>query len=197
MSFLKTPCIRIVAWSLTIALVANGPMLSAEQRVSDEQTPEQTPEHESIMQDVKLAKGGILTARIVDLQGKPVGGEQVSVMFQGKEIAAVVSDADGVASVRGLRPGLHAIVTPTGTTACRLWNADTAPPTATAVPAVVSDAEVIRGQFGAFNLPMIVVLAAAAAGLVVAVDAKNTADDAQDDADALAARVSALEAASP
>ena len=193
MSFLKTPCIRFVAWSLTIALVANGPMLSAEQRVSDEQTPE----HESIMQDVKLAKGGILTARIVDLQGKPVGGEQVSVMFQGKEIAAVVSDADGVAAVRGLRPGLHAIVTPTGTTACRLWNADTAPPTATAVPAVVSDAEVIRGQFGAFNLPMVVVLAAAAAGLVVAFDAKNTADDAQDEADALAARVQALETASP
>lgn len=193
MSFLKTPCIRFVAWSLTIALVANGPMLSAEQRVSDEQTPE----HESIMQDVKLAKGGLLTARIVDLQGKPVGGEQVSVMFQGKEIAAVVSDADGVASVRGLRPGLHAIVTPTGTTACRLWNADTAPPTATAVPAVVSDAEVIRGQFGAFNLPMVVVLAAAAAGLVVAFDAKNTADDAQDEADALAARVQALETASP
>ena len=193
MSFLKTPCIRFVAWSLTIALVANGPMLSAEQRVSDEQTPE----HESIMQDVKLAKGGLLTARIVDLQGKPVGGEQVSVMFQGKEIAAVVSDADGVAAVRGLRPGLHAIVTPTGTTACRLWNADTAPPTATAVPAVVSDAEVIRGQFGAFNLPMVVVLAAAAAGLVVAFDAKNTADDAQDEADALAARVQALETASP
>lgn len=193
MSFLKTPCIRFVAWSLTIALVANGPMLSAEQRVSDEQSPE----HESIMQDVRLAKGGLLTARIVDLQGKPVGGEQVSVMFQGKEIAAVVSDADGVAAVRGLRPGLHAIVTPTGTTACRLWNADTAPPTATAVPAVVSDAEIIRGQFGAFNLPMIVVLAAAAAGLVVAVDAKNTADDAQDEADALAARVNALETASP
>ena len=193
MSFLKTPCIRFVAWSLTIALVANGPMLSAEQRVSDEQTPE----HESIMQDVKLAKGGLLTARIVDLQGKPVGGEQVSVMFQGKEIAAVVSDADGVAAVRGLRPGLHAIVTPTGTTACRLWNADTAPPTATAVPAVVSDAEVIRGQFGAFNLPMVVVLAAAAGGLVVAFDAKNTADDAQDEADALAARVQALETASP
>ena len=193
MSFLKTPCIRFVAWSLTIALVANGPMLSAEQRVSDEQTPE----HESIMQDVRLAKGGLLTARIVDLQGKPVGGEQVSVMFQGKEIAAVVSDADGVAAVRGLRPGLHAIVTPTGTTACRLWNADTAPPTATAVPAVVSDAEVIRGQFGAFNLPMVVVLAAAAGGLVVAFDAKNTADDAQDEADALAARVNALETASP
>ena len=99
--------------------------------------------------------------------------------------------------VRGLRPGLHAIVTPTGTMACRLWNADTAPPTATAIPAVVSDTEIIRGQFGAFNLPMIVVLAAAVGGLVVAVDAQNTADDAQSANEALAVRVEALENASP
>ena len=101
MSFLKTPCTRFVAWSLTMALVANGPMLSAEQRVSDDQTPE----HESVVQDVKLAKGGILTARVVDLQGNPVVGEQVSVMFQGKEIATAVSDENGFAAVSGLRPG--------------------------------------------------------------------------------------------
>ena len=193
MSFLKTSCTRFVAWSLTMALVANGPMSPAEQRVSDDQTPE----HESVMQDVKLAKGGILTARIVDLQGNPVVGEQVAVMFRGKEIAAAVSDENGLAAVSGLRPGLHAIVTPTGTTACRLWNADTAPPTATTVPAVVSDTEVIRGQLGAFNLPMFVVLATSVAALVVALDANNSADDAQAQADALAARVEALETASP
>jgi len=193
MSFLKTSCTRFVAWSLTMALVANGPMSPAEQRVSDDQTPE----HESVMQDVKLAKGGILTARIVDLQGNPVVGEQVAVMFRGKEIAAAVSDENGLAAVSGLRPGLHAIVTPTGTTACRLWNADTAPPTATTVPAVVSDTEVIRGQLGAFNLPMFVVLATSVGALVVALDANNSADDAQAQADALAARVEALETASP
>ena len=196
MSLLKSTCTRFVAWSLTIALVTNGPILSAEQRASDD-SGEQTPEHASVMQDVKLATGGMLTARIVDPQGNPVVGEQVSVMFQGKEIASVVSDADGFAAVSGLRPGLHAIVTPTGTTACRLWNADTAPPTATAVPAVVSDSEIIRGQLGAFNLPMFVVLATAVGALVVSIDAKNSADDAQSQADALAARGSALETASP
>ena len=196
MSFLKMPCTRFVAWSLTIALVAHGPMLSAEQRASGTQS-EQTPSHESVMQDVKLQAEGTLTARVVDLQGNPVVGEHVSVMFRGKEIAAVVSDEDGFATASGLRPGLHAIVTPTGTTACRLWNADTAPPTATSVPAVVSDAEIIRGQLGAFNLPMFVVLAAAAAGLVVAIDANNTANDAQDEVDALNARVQALATASP
>ena len=193
MLFVKTTCTRFVAWSLTIAMVGNGPMLSAEQQVSEGPTAQA----ESVMQDVKLAQGGILTARVVDLQGKPVVSEHVSVMFQGKEIAALISDSRGVVVVRGLRPGLHAIVTPTGTMACRLWNADTAPPTATAIPAVVSDTEIIRGQFGAFNLPMIVVLAAAVGGLVVAVDAQNTADDAQSANEALAVRVKALENASP
>ena len=196
MSFLKTPCTRFVAWSLTIALVANGPMLSAEQRVSDTQGT-QTPEYQSAMQDVKLEAGGVLTARIVDLQGNPVIGEQVSVTFQGKEIAAVVSDENGFAAVSGLRPGLHAILTPTGTTACRLWNADTAPPTATSIPAVVSDAEIIRGQMGAFNLPQFLVLGTSIAALIVALDARNTANGTQDDVNALAARVQALEAASP
>ena len=196
MSFLKTPIVRFVACSLTLALLANGPMLSAEQRVSAAQSNGNSGP-EPLIQDVKLQAGGILTARIVNAQGNPVSGEQVSILFQGKEVAAVVSDADGFATVSGLRPGLHAIATPAGMSACRLWNADTAPPASASVPAVVSDAQVIRGQFGAFNLPMVVVLAAAAAGVVLAIDAQNTASDAEDANAALAARVRALETASP
>lgn len=171
-------------------------MLSAEQRVK-ERPVDATPDPESMMQDVKLTAEGVLTARIVDAQGDPVVGEHVSLMFGGKEIAAVVSDQDGFASVSGLRPGLHAIVTPTGTTACRLWSADTAPPTATSVPAVVSDSEVVRGQLGAFNLPMFVALSAGIAGIVIGLDAKNTAKNAKDANAALEARVKALEPSSP
>lgn len=196
MPSLKKPITRIATWSLTFALIAQSPMLCAEQRVSEKPVNE-SAEPESIMQDVKLTAEGVLTARIVDVQGNPVVGEHVSLMFGGKEIAAVVSDQDGFATVSGLRPGLHAIATPTGTTACRLWNADTAPPTATTVPAVVSDSEVVRGQFGAFNLPMFVALSAGVAGIIIGLDAKNTADDAKDENAALKARIEALEPASP
>lgn len=196
MQSLKTSFTRFIASSLTVALVANGPLLSAEQRASDSQV-KQTSEYQSALQDVKLEAGGVLTARVVDLQGNTVVGEPVSITFQGKQIASVVSDENGIAAVTGLRPGLHGIVTSTGTTACRLWNAETAPPTASEVPAVVCDAEIIRGQFGAFNLPQFVVLATAVGALIVALDARNSANDAQDQADALAARVRALETASP
>ena len=61
----------------------------------------------------------------------------------------------------------------------------------------MSDAEVIRGQFGAFNLPQAVVLGTAIAALILALDARNTANGTQDDVNALAARVRALETASP
>jgi hypothetical protein len=195
MSFLKSRFTRFVTWSLTLAVVANGPLLSAEQRTTT--SVEETSERESQVQDVRLQAEGILKARIVDLQGNPVVGEQVSLMFRGKEVAAVVSDTDGFATVSGMRPGLHEIVTPASLTFVRLWNADTAPPTASSVPAVVSDAELVRGQFGAFNLPMGVALAAAIAGIVIGLDAKKTADDAQKANAALEARVKALEPASP
>lgn len=196
MSFLKSRFTRFVTWSLTLAVVANGPLLNAEQRPTE--TPvEGTSERESMMQDVKLQSGGVLKARIVDLQGNPVVGEQVSVMFRDKEVAAVVSNEDGFAIVSGMRPGLHAIVTPAGTTGVRLWNADTAPPTSSTVPAIVSDSEVVRGQFGAFNLPMVVVLAAAAAGIAIGLDARNTADNTKKANAALEARIKALEPASP
>ena len=195
MSFLQTPITRFVTWSLTISLIAQGPMLCADQRVTG--SPASTPDRDFIVQDVKLQDGGVLTARIVDLQGSPVAGEHVSLMFQEKEIAAVVSDEDGFATVSGLRPGLHAIVTPTGTTACRLWNAETAPPTAAKLPAVVSDAELVRGQFGAFNLPMIVALAAGVTGIIIGLDAKNTAENARDANAALSGRLESLEPASP
>ena len=94
MPFLKKPITRIATWSLTFSLIAQGPLLCAEQRVP-ERSVDGTPDPESIMQDVKLTAEGVLTARIVDVQGNPVAGEHVSLMFGGKEIAAVVSDQDG------------------------------------------------------------------------------------------------------
>jgi len=149
------------------------------------------------LQDVQLREGGVLTTRVVDTLGNPVAGEHVTIEFKGKPIASSVSDNDGLVAISGLRPGLHAIVTPMGATACRFWSEGSAPPSAVSVPAVVSDSEVVRGQFGAFNLPMIIYGGISIAALILAIDANNSANDAEDAAAALAARVKALEDASP
>jgi len=171
--------------SLAAALTLNSSMaIAAEQSASS-------------VPDVQLREGGMLTTRVVDLQGNPVHGEQVVVEFKGKQIATAVSDENGFVAISGLRPGLHSIVTPMGATACRLWAEGAAPPSAIEVPAVVSDAEVIRGQFGAFNLPMVVYASVSIAALIVAIDAHNDAEDLEDANAALARRVEALENASP
>lgn len=177
---------RFVSTCVALSLLLQGPVLVASEQADS-----------SGIQDVQLRDGGILTTRVVDLQGNPVSGEQVAIQYNGKQIASAVSDSDGLIAVNGMRPGLHAIVTPMGGTMCRLWSTETAPPSAISVPAVVSDAEVVRGQLGAFNLPMLVVTGVSVAALLVAVNANSNADDAEEAAAALAARVQALEDASP
>ncbi len=182
----KNPFSRFVGACVALSLIFHSPVLIAAEQSTD-----------SGIQDVQLREGGILTSRVVDLQGNPVVGEQVAVEYNGKQIASSVSDQDGLVAISGLRPGMHFIVTPMGGTACRFWNADAAPPSAISTPAIVSDAEVIRGQFGGFNLPMIVYAGVSVAAILIAVNANNTADDAEDAAAALALRVQALENASP
>ena len=177
---------KFTSLCLMYTLLFQSSLLSA-----SEQTAEPS------LQDVQLREGGVLTTRVVDTLGNPVAGEQVAIEFKGRQIASSVSDSDGLVAITGLRPGLHAIVTPMGTTACRFWSQGSAPPSAVSVPAVVSDSEVVRGQFGAFNLPMIIYGGISIAALVLAVDANNSASDSEDAAAALAARVQALEDASP
>jgi hypothetical protein len=75
----------------------------------------------------------------------------------------------------------------------RLWTNDTAPPSAITVPAVVSELSTLRGQFGAFNLPGVIYAGLATAALVVAVDAENSADDADAAAKDALAQIAALE----
>jgi hypothetical protein len=147
--------------------------------------------------DVTLSDNGTLRTQIVDFQGQPVVGEKVVVCFQNKPIASLVSDQQGFATVSGLRPGPHQIVTARGTSSFRMWNEDNAPPSAVKTPTVVSDKDIIRGQLGAFNVPMIVVGGAAAAATAISLDAEDDAEDAQAQNALLRARVLALETASP
>lgn len=177
---------RFTSVCLALTLLFQSPLISAAEQAAA-----------GSMLDVALREGGVLTTRVVDSLGNPIAGEQVFIEFKGKQVASSVSDHDGLVAISGLRPGLHAIVTPMGTTVCRLWSEGTAPPSAVSLPAVVSDSEVVRGQFGAFNLPMIIYGGISIAALILAVDANNSAGDAEDAAAALAARVKALEDASP
>ncbi|MBL8817395.1 MAG: carboxypeptidase regulatory-like domain-containing protein [Planctomyces sp.] len=177
---------KIMSGLLIFALLAPAtPLAAAEQTTAGK------------IQDVELHSSGMLASRVVDLQGEPVANAEVTVQYEGRTIATATSDSDGYVAVKGLRPGVHSIHTTSSSTICRFWSENTAPPSAVRIPAVVSDGEVVRGQFGAFNLPMLVYAGVSAAALFIAIDAEDNADDANDKIAALEQRVEALEAASP
>ncbi|MFM7056787.1 MAG: hypothetical protein ACKO2P_07670 [Planctomycetota bacterium] len=158
---------RMLTVFLTMAVAFQAPIAA----VADEPATR--------IQDVRLSRGGVLTTRVVDLEGRPMSGELVEVLHRGQPVAKAESDQDGLVTIAGLRPGQHEIVTLSGSLPCRFWAAGAAPPSAVAVPAVVHDRSIVRGQFGAFNLPMLVYAGATIGAVVVGVDAMNTADGAQ------------------
>lgn len=96
--------------------------------------------------DVALRTGGLLVGQVIDQQGVAKANTPVSVQFAGKEVVSTTTDANGVFAAKGLRGGQYQLVTPQGDSACRLWAADTAPPSARPAALVVSNNEVVRGQ---------------------------------------------------
>ena len=60
---------------------------------------------------------------------QPVAGATVEIQINGQTVASTTTDGTGVFAVRGLRGGVHQIVTPDSIENCRLWSHGT-PPTA-------------------------------------------------------------------
>ncbi len=190
MNFRSSIFSRLCSACLAAAILAQVPLAAAQHSTPPDSSAAR-------LTDVALSETGVLHARVVDLQGLPVPGETVTILHNGREIATTTSDAEGIAAVSGLRPGIHTITTPMGAVVCRFWNSDSAPPASVRLPAVVSDADIVRGQFGAFNLPMLVYAGVSAAALIIALDAEGDADDAKDAIRDLEDRLEALENASP
>lgn len=105
-----------------------------------------TPAAPAVNSDVALRTGGLLVGQVVDQQGVAKAGMPVSVQFAGKEVVSTTTDANGVFAAKGLRGGQYQLITPQGGSDCRLWAADTAPPSARSAAMVVSGNDVVRGQ---------------------------------------------------
>ena len=98
--------------------------------------------------DIALRPGGVLVGQVVDPQGVAKAGTPVSIQFAGKEVARTTTDENGVFAAKGLRGGQYQLSTIEGSSACRLWAADTAPPSARPAALVVSGNDVVRGTDG-------------------------------------------------
>jgi hypothetical protein len=111
--------------------------------------PETLPE----IVDVALGDGGTFCGQVVDAQGQPLARTTVSVRNLDREVASAVSDESGHFRMTGLRGGMYGIVAGEAVGTCRLWAANTAPPSAQPAALVVVGGEQVLGQgpFGGFK----------------------------------------------
>lgn len=106
------------------------------------------PRDSSIGLDVILHEDGLLQGQVVDVAEKPLAGTPVSLRFQGREVAAVVTDESGGFRFRGVQGGVHQIVAGNYRQICRTWDPNAAPPSARARLRIVLGDGPIRGQSG-------------------------------------------------
>jgi hypothetical protein len=99
--------------------------------------------------DVALRSGGLLVGQVVDRQGLAQAGAAVAICQGQLEVVRTQTDENGVFAAQGLRGGNYQLVTNDGSCSCRLWAADTAPPSARPAALVVCGNDVVRGQYGA------------------------------------------------
>lgn len=95
--------------------------------------------------DVALDKDGNLLGQVLDLQGVPMAQTTVAVVQQGEVLATTQTDAQGRYTFAGMKTGFYQVVTDQGLTVCRVWTAETAPPSALTETLVVDGLQTVRG----------------------------------------------------
>ncbi len=131
--------------------------------------------------DVALGEDGSLHGQVLDLQGAPMTQTTVAVVQQGEVLATTQTDAQGRYTFDGMNTGLYQVVTDQGLTVCRVWTAETAPPSALAETLVVDGLQTVRGgmngrSWGSFlsNPWVLGGIVAAAIAIPLALDKKSS-----------------------
>ncbi len=96
--------------------------------------------------DVKLAPGGILRGRIVDVRGMGVAQVDVFVRQASGKLATTKTDLRGDFAIRGLRGGVHQLAAGPVGRVLRAWAPQTAPPAAREGVLIVVGQDVVLGQ---------------------------------------------------
>jgi hypothetical protein len=96
--------------------------------------------------DVALRADGLLVGQVVDQQGVAKANTVVAVRYANHEIVRTTTDANGVFAARGLRGGEYQLLTDQGSSQCRLWAPETAPPASKNAALVVTGHSVVRGN---------------------------------------------------
>ena len=131
--------------------------------------------------DVRLDDAGQLQGMVVDGQGHGLAATRVLVSRVGDGPTRVtVTDADGRFTVGELKGGTYRLQTSEGTSVCRIWTLDAAPPRAARSVLVVNDRLVQRGQRPIrelFTSDPILVATLVAAAIAIPIAVHKSRDD--------------------
>jgi hypothetical protein len=101
-----------------------------------------------LIRDVALGTNSTFSGQVVDSQGLPQAGTDVTVWQSDTKVAAAKTDADGRFAIAGLRSGVHQVAAGQAVNVYRFWAPKTAPPAAGNEVLIVGDQPVTRGNFG-------------------------------------------------
>ena len=124
---------------LLVAVESAAPALSSRSVTTAPQT--QAPS------DVVLQDQGVVLGRIVDERGQALPNTPVSLQTGGKEVARVTSDDMGRFQAEGLKGGVYRVASQGHQGVYRFWAPRTAPPAASTGLSIVSQRDVVRGQY--------------------------------------------------
>jgi hypothetical protein len=99
-------------------------------------------------QDVALGPGGLIVGQVVNPQGEVQRAAVVSIQHDQFEVVRTITDDNGMFAAQGLRGGTYQIVTEQSQGVYRLWAPETAPPAAHQSAMVVTNPDIVRGQWG-------------------------------------------------
>ncbi|MGI9427657.1 MAG: carboxypeptidase-like regulatory domain-containing protein [Bythopirellula sp.] len=149
MSVLRKKMRGVTAGLTTVAMVLQPQLLVAGEtaapvpsnRVATTTLQTQAPS------DVVLQDKGVLLGRIVDERGEALPNTLVSLQTGGKEVARVMSNDLGRFQAEGLQGGVYHVASTGHQGVYRLWAPRTAPPAAARGLSIVSQRDIVRGQF--------------------------------------------------
>jgi hypothetical protein len=135
--------------------------------------------------DAKLAADIIMTegafaGRVVDHQGSPQANREVLVKQGDKSVAKVKTDDKGIFRVKNLRPGTYTATAENTVGNFRVWNDQTAPPSAKGHALLVLGQNGARGQFGCVDPTLILLTAGVIAAVIISaitLDKVNSIED--------------------
>jgi hypothetical protein len=121
--------------------------------------------------DVALQNGGVLQGQLVNAQGAPQSDVEISIETRGRQVALAVTDKEGYFSAADLRGGTYLLRVADEVTTCRVWTANTAPPSASQAVLLVTG-PATRAQLGLvrrYGPGSLLVIGGAATVIVLAV----------------------------